>query len=100
MSVSQAVKIALSRRTASPGPVGGAWRVEIFTVTQEVINARKVLLSYSPATNSESIKLNGLELLNNPVWDYTMNGNEIIFSDDALLTIGDTIRARYQEQIT
>ena len=99
MSVSQAAKIALSRRTSSSGPGGGVWRVDIFNVTQEVINARKVTLSYAPVASSESVKLNGLELLNDPIWDYTMSGNEVLFSDDALLTIGDTIRARYQEQI-
>ena len=33
---------------------------------------------------------------NDPDWDYTMNGNEVIFRVDHNLTVGDTIRVTYK----
>jgi len=88
-------KIALSRRNV-PTQDTGSWRIEFFTVTQDLIDAGKLVLADIPITNTEMIKLNGLEMTSKSGWDYTMNGNEIIFADDILLVVGDTIRIRYK----
>ena len=91
---STAVKIALSRR--KPPTTAEAWRTEFFDVTQGVIDANKIVLAAAPIANTEMLKLNGLEMVNHPDWDYTITGNEVIFGADILLTVGDTIRARYK----
>jgi len=94
---STAAKIAISRRVTgiSEGDVG-TWRFEFFNVTQDLINDGKLVLAETPIEETEMIKLNGLEMVNHPDWDYQMSGNEVIFADDINLTVGDTIRVRYK----
>jgi len=92
----QSAKIILNRRSAASSPTMVVWYSEIFDVTEEVITTRKVVLSVTPVSGSELILLNGLVLYKNIDWDYTINGNEIILTNDLELTLGDTIRAQYQ----
>ena len=94
---SNAVKIALSRRaTIEAEPDTRIWRKEFFDVTQDVYDNRKVTLAHTPISDTEEVRLNGLVLENDPDWDYTMNGNEVIFRVDHNLTVGDTIRVTYK----
>jgi hypothetical protein len=72
------------------------WYNEIFDVTMEVLTNRMVTLETVPVSGSENILLNGLVLYKAVDWDYTMNGNEIIFTNDLELMMGDTVRAQYQ----
>lgn len=93
----QSAKIALHRRSSGSSPTTATWYNEIFAVTLEVITNKKITLAVAPIVGSASIMLNGLVLYKAADWDYsTMNGNEIIFSNDLELTVGDTIRAKYQ----
>jgi hypothetical protein len=96
---STAAKIALTRRGVESSGDTGSWHTEFFDVTQSLINMGKLVLANTPIDNTEIIKLNGLEMVNHPDWDYQMSGNEIIFADDINLTVGDTIRVRYKSQI-
>ncbi len=93
---STAAKITISRRGQSSGEDTSTWRTALFDVTQDLINAGKLVLADIPIINTEQVKLNGLEMVNHPDWDYQMNGNEIIFANDINLTVGDTIRVRYK----
>ena len=93
---STAAKIVLSRRGTSSGEGTGSWKTAFFDVTQSLINVGKIILAEAPIVDTEIVKLNGLEMVNHPDWDYQMSGNEIIFADDINLTVGDTIRVRYK----
>jgi len=93
---STAAKIVISRRGTGSGEGAGSWKTAFFDVTQDLIDAGKIILIEAPIVNTEIVKLNGLEMVNHPDWDYQMSGNEIIFADDINLTVGDTIRVRYK----
>jgi len=92
----QSAKIVLNRRSAAVPPSTVTWYNEIFNVTEEVISTRSILLAITPIIGSELITMNGLMLYRSTDSDYSMNTNEIIFTNELELTIGDTIRARYQ----
>ena len=96
MILSKSLKLALIRMQSGVSSSDTNWRTELFDVTQDIINNGKIVLLNAPLVNTEMIKLNGLEMLNNSGWDYTVSGKEIIFGDDILLTVGDTIRVRYK----
>jgi len=89
-------KIALNRRSKSSSPQMVLWYNEIFDVTVGVLTSRTITLETVPVSGSENILLNGLVLYKAVDWDYTMNGNEIIFTNDLELMMGDTVRAQYQ----
>jgi hypothetical protein len=92
---STAAKIALNRRKLEEESIS-PWTTEFFNVTQALMDAGKLLLISIPVEGTEMIKLNGLEMVNHPDWDYQMSGNEINFADDINLTVGDTLRVRYK----
>jgi len=89
-------KIALQRRSTGV-PVAVPWYNEIFDVTQEVVTSKTIILAGIPISGSELVMLNGLVSYKSTDWDYgMMSGNEIIFNNDIELTVGDTIRVKYQ----
>ena len=92
----QSAKIALNRRSSGTSPTTATWYNEIFAVTEEVVTTKIITLAAIPVSGSGHIMLNGLVLYKAVDWDYSISGNEIIFTNDLELTVGDTIRAQYQ----
>lgn len=74
------------------------WQLEIFDVTQDVVNTGIVTLSQIPVDGSEFVTLNGLLVHRSPSWDYQMSGQQVTFNPGHNLTAGDTIRIKYQIQ--
>lgn len=93
-----AQRIALFRRSATTivTSTGLVWEREFIDVTQELINAATFSLSHVPVVDSELIMLNGLPMTEESGWDYQISGNVVIFLDTSWLTVGDTIRIKYQ----
>ena len=58
------------------------WIEEEFEITQDIINTKTITLSYTPIAGSEVVKLNGLVLVNDITWDYTINNNIITLTDN------------------
>ena len=83
-------KIDLRRRgqviiTTSTG-LPTEWIEEEFEVTQDIITNKIITLNYNPISGSEVVKLNGLVLVNNITWDYTILGKVITFTSNLELT--------------
>ena len=74
---------------------GRAYYEDFFDVTQSVINNLKVTLTYTPVAESEHVMLNGLEATDESGWDYTISGKDVIFPAHHNLTVGDTLRIKY-----
>jgi hypothetical protein len=79
-------KIDLRRRgtvvvTTSTG-LPTEWIEEEFEITPTVITNRTITLSNTPVAGSEVVKLNGLVLVNNINWDYTISGNVITLTSN------------------
>lgn len=72
------------------------WIEEEVTVDQNLINNRIINLLYSPINNSETVRLNGLVLIDNSGWDYTISSNVITFTSNIELTISDYIVIKYE----
>ena len=90
-------KIDIRRRVTSTIPAATVlWYNEIIPVDQAFITAGKVILAHTPISGSELVRLNGLVLHNADPWDYTLSSNEVIFTANSLLTIGDTFSVKYQ----
>jgi len=75
------------------------WYVEKFPVTQAITSTGQVDLTYTPINNSETVKLNGLDLVNDVSWDYTISGTLITFGNDLELTVGDYLVVKYEKTV-
>ena len=79
-------KIDLRRRgtvviTTSTG-LPTEWVEEEYEVTSTLIANRIITLNHNPIIGSEVVKLNGLVLVNNINWDYTISNNIITLTNN------------------
>jgi hypothetical protein len=58
------------------------WIEEKFEITSSIIISRIITLNYTPILGSEVVKLNGLVLVNDITWDYTISNNIITLTDN------------------
>lgn len=58
------------------------WIEEEYEITSDIITNRIITLTYDPILGSEVVKLNGLVLVNNINWDYTISGKIITLTSN------------------
>lgn len=78
-----------------PGQV--PWYKEIFIVDLTIQTTGVITLSNTPFLESEFVYRNGLKLINDVTWDYTISTNIITINNPTTsLDIGDAIEVKYQ----
>lgn len=89
---------ATGLRWINSGGGSGTWQPEeLFTVNATILFTLQIGLTFTPATNSEFVTLNGQPLTSqggSP--DYTISANIITFSPSVGFITGDTLKVKYQ----
>ena len=103
-------KFDLRRRgaatTLSSTGLATEWVEEEYEITSDIITNRTVTLNHTPIAGSEVVKLNGLVLVNDPGWDYTISGSTITLTgnlelvDDPNNPMTDYLAIKYEKLAT
>lgn len=79
-----------------PSGGGATWEDEIFVVDSTIQSTGTITLLFTPSPKADFVFLNGLKLIRDPSYDYTISTNVItILNSSSVLVIGDLIQVQY-----
>ena len=69
---------------------------DVFIVTAPDVVSKTFTLTDTPIAQSEFVILNGILTTKGGSYDYTVSGDQIIFTAGVTLTVGDKVHVKYK----